>query len=188
MSKIGRKPIPLNGVKVIISENSVVCEGKLGKKQRSFDAKYMCLEEKDGYLYIKRTDVEVADNNRKLLKQIKERWGLTRSLIANDIIGVRDGFKDTVIIKGVGYSITSTSEKEIEIKIGYSHPVVLSVLDGLKIEIKGTRCTIHSTDKETLGKFIGKMLSIKRYNVYNNTGIRKESEQKRLKAGKSGKK
>jgi large subunit ribosomal protein L6 len=185
MSRIGSRAIPLNDVKYTYVDGVLSCSGSLGKSERVIPREYVELFEENGALHVKA--IEERLTSKQYGKRTRELWGLTRALVNNDIQGVSVGFKEEIVIRGIGYSLNIEGER-LKIEIGFSHPVFLEIPDGISVEVKKARCTLLSSDKEKLGSFAAKILAVRRYDVYKNKGIKRERDQIKLKEGKSGKK
>lgn len=178
MSRIGKLPIPLpDGVKVDIEGNKVTVEGSKGKLTRSFHPD-MSIILKDGDIVVTRP----TDNrNHRALH------GLTRSLLANMVKGVSEGFEKVLELSGVGYRVQKT-DNGISLQVGFCHLVDFSLPPGAEIVVEGTnRIRVSGIDKELVGQTAAEIRSIRPPDSYKGKGIRYFGEQLRLKPGKSGK-
>lgn len=174
MSRIGKQPILIpDKVQVDIKDKVIKIKGPLGELSLSVPD---ILE------------VKVEDNNI-IVKVIKKRvesnafWGLFRAHIANMTRGVSEGFEKKLEIRGVGYG-AALKDKELVMNLGYSHPVIIQIPEGLKIEINKLKITISGIDKQLVGQFAANIRSKKKPEPYKGKGIRYEGEHVRRKAGK----
>ncbi len=178
MSRVGRMPIPVpEGVKVEIRENKVAVSGPKGEIHRQFNPD-MAITLEDGNLIVKRpSDGRV---HRSL-------HGLTRSLLANMITGVSNGFEKELEIVGVGYRAEKDGEKLV-LRVGYSHQVEVLPLPGISLAVEGTnRIKVAGIEKEIVGEMAAEIRAIRPPDAYKGKGIRYAGEVVRLKAGKAGK-
>jgi len=180
MSRIGRKPITLpSKVSVDIAKNgAVTVKGPKGALTRSFSPD-MTFEIQDGVITVNRpTD---SRNHRAL-------HGLTRALLQNMVIGVKDGFKKELEMVGVGYRAIMQGNA-MELNLGFSHPVVLDPPEGITYEVeKGGRAfSVSGTDKELVGETAAKIRALRKPEPYKGKGVRYRGEYVRIKAGKSAK-
>lgn len=184
MSRIGLLPIAKpNNVKVNVGQdNLVTVEGPKGKLSRALWPE----------LAIELSDAEVKVSRKTDDPQHRSMHGLTRTLIANMIDGVSKGYEKVLVIGGVGYRATLEGKKLV-LQVGYSHPVVITPLEGVEFEVgqeHGTRepsITIRGIDKEKVGQQAAKVRAVKPPEPYKGKGIRYRGEQIRRKAGKAGK-
>ncbi|MCL0060489.1 50S ribosomal protein L6 [Dehalococcoidia bacterium] len=178
MSRVGRMPIPVpEGVEVDFEGGKIAARGPLGTLSRSISPD-MSIELSNGVLTVSRpTD---SKTHRSL-------HGLTRTLIANMVQGVSEGFHKDLEIVGVGYRAQLSGEKLI-FQLGYSHPVEVSAPQGISFSIKGTnKVMVSGIDKELVGKVSAQIRALRPPDHYKGKGVRYSGEQVRLKAGKSGK-
>ena len=176
MSRIGNKPIPIpSGVDVKIQGSSVVVKGPKGELMGSFDQS-INIGESDGSLLVERTSDE---------SQIKAFHGLTRSLIANMVIGVHQGFEKSLELVGVGYRVQQ-SGKGITLNVMLSHSVTIQPQDGVTLQVEdNNKITVSGADKQAVGQLAAEIRKVRPPNVYTGKGIRYAGEQVRLKPGKS---
>ena len=176
MSRIGNKPIPIpSGVDVKIQGSSVVVKGPKGELMGSFDQS-INIGESDGTLLVERTSDE---------SQIKAFHGLTRSLIANMVIGVHQGFEKSLELVGVGYRVQQ-SGKGITLNVMLSHSVTIQPQDGVTLQVEdNNKITVSGADKQAVGQLAAEIRKVRPPNVYTGKGIRYAGEQVRLKPGKS---
>lgn len=179
MSRIGKQPIAVPaGVTVTISEsNEVVVKGPKGTLTQSFDtAMNIALEE---------NNVVVTRPND--LKRNRALHGLTRTLIANMIEGVTNGFTKVLEINGVGYRAQKQGNKLV-LSLGYSHPVEMEDPEGLTSAVEGNKITVSGIDKAAVGQFAAEIRDKRRPEPYKGKGIKYIDEVIRRKEGKTGKK
>lgn len=179
MSRIGKQPIAVPaGVTVTISEsNEVVVKGPKGTLTQSFDtAMNIALEE---------NNVVVTRPND--LKRNRALHGLTRTLIANMIEGVTNGFTKVLEINGVGYRAQKQGKKLV-LSLGYSHPVEMEDPEGLSTAVEGNKITVSGIDKAAVGQFAAEIRDKRRPEPYKGKGIKYIDEVIRRKEGKTGKK
>lgn len=181
MSRIGKKLIPVvKGVTLSMSPaNELTVKGPKGELKLIVD-RDIKVEEKDGNIEITRpTD------------QIRHRalHGLYRSLVANMVIGVTEGFSKTLELVGVGYRAAVTGQ-EIDLALGYSHNIIFQLPKEIKASAtaekgKNPTITLESTDKQLLGQVAAKLRSLRKPEPYKGKGVRYSDEIVRRKAGKS---
>ncbi len=181
MSRIGKRPIPLPAkVTVAIDGQSIVVKGPKGELSRVLPPEAK-VTEADGILTVDR----VNDS-----RPARQRHGLCRTLVANMVEGVSNGFQKKLEIQGVGYRAAATNNK-LTLNVGYSLPVEINPPAGISIEVpkdKNTSVIISGIDKELVGNTAAKIRDVRPPEVYKGKGIRYEGEVVRRKAGKSGKK
>jgi large subunit ribosomal protein L6 len=179
MSRIGRQPISIpSGVEVEIGEgNLVTVKGPRGTLSQAMHQNMRILRE-DGEVKVERPDDEGF--NRGL-------HGLTRSLIANMVLGVTQGFEKRLAIVGVGYR-AAMKGNDIEIQAGYSHPVLVRRPEGIEFEVASpTSIIVRGNDKAQVGEVAANIRKIRKPEPYKGKGIRYEDEVVRKKAGKAAK-
>lgn len=179
MSRIGKQPIAVPaGVTVTINAgNEVVVKGPKGTLTQSFDsAMNIALEE---------NNVVVTRPND--LKRNRSLHGLTRTLIANMIQGVTEGFSKVLEINGVGYRAQKQGKKLV-LSLGYSHPVEMEDPEGLTSAVDGNKITISGIDKAAVGQYAAEIRDKRRPEPYKGKGIKYIDEVIRRKEGKTGKK
>lgn len=176
MSRIGKKPIPVpDSVKIEVNGPLLTVSGPKGKLQRTLHP-----------------GVKVTSENKiavvtidETLKGADALHGLHRALIANMVTGVSRGFERGLEIVGVGYR-AELSGKAVTFHLGYSHPVVFPLPEGIEGKIEKTKVTLSSIDKELLGRTAAKIRSFRAPEPYKGKGIKYAEESIRRKAGKSG--
>jgi len=165
------------GVKVNIKQDKVTVTGPRGELHRRFNPDISINLQNDSLVVSRPSDSRV---HRSL-------HGLTRSLLANMVEGVSSGFEKKLEIVGVGYKAEKAGDKLI-VRVGYSHPVEVSPLTGVTLDVEGTnRIKVTGIDKEVVGEMAAKIRAIRPPDTYKGKGIRYAGELVRLKAGKAGK-
>ena len=177
MSRIGRKPIPIpSGVKVALHEDRVEVEGPKGKLTTRL-AKGVRIEQADG-------ELRAVPANES--KELRPFWGLTRTLVANAVHGVSQGFSKQLDIVGIGYR-AQVEGKKVSFSLGYSHPIEFEIPAGIKIDIeKQTRITVSGADKHQVGQTAARIRALRKPDPYKQKGIRYVGEVLKKKAGKTG--
>ena len=178
MSRIGRMPIAVPaGVTVDIAENNkVTVKGPKGTLERVL-ASEMTIEKDGDTIVVKRPND---------LKKMKSLHGLTRTLLNNMIIGVSEGFAKTLEINGVGYR-AAVKGKNLELSLGFSHPVVVEPPEGIKFECPAaTKIVVSGVSKEAVGAISAKIRDYRKPEPYKGKGIKYEGEFVRRKVGKAG--
>ena len=179
MSRIGSKPIPVpSGVEVSVAGS--VCTVKGSKGELKSDIPETITVKVDG----DQIRVERANDER----QSKALHGLTRQLIANNIVGVSEGYMKALEIVGVGYRAQAKGSSTLEMALGFSHPVVFEAAEGVTFATPApTRIEISGIDKQLVGQVAANIRKIRKPEPYKGKGIRYEGEYVRRKAGKSAK-
>ena len=179
MSRIGKMPIPVpSGVEVTIDGGHVTVKGPKGTLEHDAPQTITISREGDE-LVVTRPDDE--RENRAL-------HGLTRSLVANMVTGVSEGFVRELEIVGVGYRAAAAGPQRLEIQVGYSHPVHVDAPEGIEFEVPvPTRITVRGFDKQLVGQVAADIRKIRKPEPYKGKGIRYANELVRRKAGKSAK-
>lgn len=180
MSRIGRLPIDIPaGVEVKIEEeNKVTVKGPKGTLEK-------CLPTE---MTIKQEDNQIVVTRPNDLKKMKSLHGLTRSLIANMITGVSEGYEKKLEINGVGYRAQKKG-KEITFNLGFSHPVAMTDPEGIETVMEGQNIIIvKGIDKEKVGQYAAEIRELRKPEPYKGKGIKYADEHIRRKVGKTGKK
>ncbi len=175
MSRIGKKPIQVpEGVTVSIGPGRVTVNGPRGELQQGVSSR-MAVAEEDGTIVVTRPTDRGED---------RAVHGLTRSLIANMVEGVTEGFEKRLEIQGVGYR-AKLAGKAIELSVGYSHTVSLPAPDGIEFEVPTpTQVIVRGIDKQLVGETAARIRRIRPPEPYKGKGIRHEGEYVRRKVGK----
>jgi large subunit ribosomal protein L6 len=180
MSRIGRKPIPVpRAVTVTIADGNVVTvKGPKATLSQSLPAA-MRIVQQDGTLVVERPSET---------KEHKSLHGLTRSLLANMVTGVSDGFTKVLEINGVGYRAQKTG-RDLTLSLGFSHPVVVTPPEGIELAT-GERNTVivSGADKQLVGEVAANIRGLRPPEPYKGKGVKYSDERIRRKAGKAGKK
>src|SRR5215210_5724947 len=178
MSRIGKMPIPVpSGTKVQIQDGTLVAEGPRGKvAQPLFEGYPVKIE--DGVVTIERTGETGPE---------RARHGLLRALVANAVLGVSSGFTKQLDIVGVGYR-AEVKGPQVQFALGYSHPVIYDIPEGIKIEIeaKANRVTVTGADRQKVGQVAAAIRGLRRPDPYKGKGIKYTNEVLRRKVGKAG--
>ena len=178
MSRIGKQPIPVpSGVEVTIDGSTVTVKGSRGTLVQTFDEK-LKITQADGEITVERPNDE---------GYYRGLHGLTRTLIANMIEGVTNGFAKELEIIGVGYR-AALKGKDLELQVGYSHPVPIAVPEGIEFEVpQPTQIIVRGNDKQAVGEIAAKIRKVRKPEPYKGKGIRYQGEYVRKKAGKAAK-
>jgi len=176
MSRIGKMPIQIpKGVKVDLNGDLLSVKGPKGELKRPIHPIVNLNMENDQIL------VTVNDDS----KESKSYHGLFRALIANMVTGVTDGFERALDIVGVGYR-AEVSGRTATFHLGYSHPIVFELPEGIDAAIDKSRITLKGIDKELLGRTAAKIRSFRKPEPYKGKGIKYADEFIKRKAGKTG--
>lgn len=179
MSRIGRSPITVpSGVEITIADRNLTVKGPKGVLARPIPGEIVVRQE-DSTLLVERPNDE---------RQNRALHGLTRSLLNNMVVGVTDGFNKDLEIVGVGYRATARGANQIELALGFSHPVVVDAPDGITFEVpQPTRITVRGIDKELVGQVAANIRKIRKPEPYKGKGVRYAGERVIRKAGKAAK-
>ena len=179
MSRIGRKPIPIpQGVEVRVHEGNVLVKGPLGQLQWGLNPGIQAKVENG----------EVSFTRENDSAKLKAVHGLTRAEVANQMVGVKNGFKENLEVMGVGYR-AQVQGTELSFTVGYAHPVALALPKGVEASVdKQTSISLKGIDKRAVSLVAAQIRSMKVPDVYKNKGIKYVGEILRKKAGKAGKK
>ena len=178
MSRIGLLPIAIpQGTEVKIDGSEVVVRGSKGELRRRFHPD-ISINLKDGHLIVTRP------SDSKIHRSLH---GLTRSLLANMVTGVSEGFEKVLEINGVGYRAQKTGDKLL-LQVGYTNPVEFTPPPGISITVEGTnRIRVTGIDKEAVGEAAARIRTVRPADSYKGKGIKYSEEKLHLKPGKSGK-
>ena len=178
MSRVGLRPIAIpQGTEVKIDGSEVVVRGSKGELRRRFHPD-ISIALKDGCLIVTRP------SDSKIHRSLH---GLTRSLLANMVMGVSQGFEKVLEINGVGYRAQKTGDKLL-LQVGYTNAVDFSPPPGISLSVEGTnRIRVIGIDKEVVGETAAKIRATRPADHYKGKGIKYAEEKLRLKPGKSGK-
>ena len=178
MSRIGRMPIAVpGGVDVTIDGRAVTVKGPKGTLSHTL-AEPITIERTGDDLVIARPDDE---------RESKSLHGLSRTLVANMVQGVTEGYTKSLEIVGTGYRVQARGS-DLEFSLGFSHPVLVSAPDGVSFAVESpTRFTVSGIDKQQVGQIAANLRRLRRPDPYKGKGVRYQGEQVRRKAGKAGK-
>jgi len=177
MSRIGKKPITIpKGVTVKVVGDAVEVQGPKGKMRQGFPSG-INFEMADGTLVAKRSTDDPA---------LAKFHGLARTLVANAVTGVTDGYKRELDIVGVGYR-AEVKGKQVVFALGYSHPVVYDIPTGIDVTIdKQTHITVLGVDRQLVGQVAANIRRFREPDPYKQKGVRYTGEVLKKKAGKTG--
>ena len=179
MSRIGKKPIEIpQGVEVKIEGHTVTVKGPHGTE----------VVEVRPEIAVKIEDSHVVLSKVGDSRETDALYGLSRTLIANAVHGVKEQFEKKLEIQGVGYR-ANMEGKNLNLSLGYSHPVIVEPPEGITISVEAnTKITVKGSNKQTVGDVAAFIRSKRPPEVYKGKGVRYEGEYIRRKAGKAGKK
>ena len=178
MSRIGKKPVAIPaGVEVKLDGNHISVKGPKGQLSLDFNSE-MIVEVKDNEITVTRP----SDN-----KTHRSLHGLTRTLIANMVTGVTDGYQKTLEVNGVGYRAQKQG-KDLVMNLGYSHQVIVPEVDGITIEVPSpNQIVVSGADKQLVGQFAAEVRAKRPPEPYKGKGIKYADEHIRRKEGKAAK-
>ncbi|MBO8188155.1 MULTISPECIES: 50S ribosomal protein L6 [Streptomyces] len=179
MSRIGKLPIQVPaGVDVTIDGQTVAVKGPKGSLSHTVAAPIEIAKGEDGALVVTRPNDE--SRNRAL-------HGLSRTLVANMITGVTQGFTKDLEISGVGYRVQAKGSN-LEFSLGYSHPILVEAPEGISFKVESpTKFTVEGIDKQRVGEVAAKIRKLRRPDPYKAKGVKYAGEVIRRKVGKAGK-
>jgi large subunit ribosomal protein L6 len=179
MSRIGKNPVPVpSGVTVALDGQTVTVKGPKGELSHVV-AEPITVSNDDGTVVVARPDDE---------RRSKSLHGLTRTLIANMVTGVTDGYTRKMEIHGTGYRVQARGSN-LEFALGYSHSITIEPPSGISFAVENpTRFSVSGIDKQLVGEVAANIHKLRKPDPYKGKGIRYEGEQIRRKVGKAGKK
>jgi len=178
MSRIGQKPVAIpQGVTVTIAKNQLMVKSSQAELSQSIPPG----------IQVKLQDNQVIVTQKAASRRTKALYGLTRSLIANMVTGVTEGFSKILELHGTGYRVNPKG-KGIELTLGFSHPISYQAPSGITLETKDQKfITIKGFDKQLVGQVAANIRAFRPPDVYKGKGIRYQDEVVRLKPGKAAK-
>jgi large subunit ribosomal protein L6 len=176
MSRVGNRPIQVSsGIEVKVTDGFVRVKGPKGELQEAL-VEHTSVELQDGAVVVQRASDE---------KVARAAHGLMRSLIANMVTGVTDGFEKGLEIVGVGYR-AEVKGRELTLSVGYSHPVVMKIPEGLDVKAEApTKLAVQGISKQKVGQFAAEIRRVRSPEPYKGKGIRYANEHVRRKVGKA---
>ena len=179
MSRIGKLPVPVpSGVDISIDGSTVSVKGPKGALSHTVAEPLTVARDDDGAIVVTRPNDE---------RESRSLHGLTRTLIANMVVGVTEGYSRSLEIVGTGYRAVARGS-DIELALGFSHPVLVKAPQGVTITVDGpTKLTVSGIDKQQVGEVAANIRKLRKPEPYKGKGVRYEGEQVRRKAGKAGK-
>lgn len=178
MSRIGKLPVSIpSGVDVAIDGSNVKVKGPKGELELTV-ASPIEVKVEDGQIVVTRPNDE---------RESRSLHGLTRTLVANNIIGVTEGYKKDLEIHGTGYRVLAKGS-DLEFSLGYSHTILVKATEGISFVVEGpTKFSVVGIDKQKVGEMAASIRKLRKPEPYKGKGIRYAGEQVRRKAGKAGK-
>ncbi len=179
MSRIGKRPIPIPAkVSITIDGQDIQVKGPKGELSRTLPTGVVVVQDGDTLLVNRKDDSRLA----------RERHGLCRTLVANMVEGVSNGYQKRLEIQGIGYR-AQVQGQNLNLSLGYSHPVIFEPPTGIQFAVENnTNVIISGIDKELVGNTAASIRASRPPEPYKGKGVRYAGEQVRRKAGKSGKK
>jgi len=179
MSRIGRLPIAVpGGVDVAIDGQTVSVKGPKGELRHTVATPITVERGEDGALRVQRPNDE---------RESRSLHGLSRTLIANMVTGVTEGYTKSLEIVGVGYRVQARGS-DLEFALGFSHPVVVKAPEGISFTVDApTRLRVTGIDKQLVGEVAAKIRKIRKPDPYKGKGVRYQGEVVKRKVGKTGK-
>ena len=179
MSRIGRLPVPVpGGVDVDIDGATVTVKGPKGTLSHTVARPITVERAEDGQILVQRPDDERAS---------KALHGLSRTLVANMVTGVTEGYSKTLEIVGVGYRVMARGS-DLEFALGFSHPVVVKPPEGIRFNVEApTRFSVAGIDKQQVGEVAANIRKLRKPEPYKGKGVRYAGENVKRKVGKTGK-
>jgi large subunit ribosomal protein L6 len=179
MSRIGRLPITVpSGVEVTLAGQAVTVKGPKGTLEHTVAEPIEITRAEDGTLQVTRPNDE---------RQNRALHGLSRTLVANMVQGVSDGYTKVLEIVGTGYRVVAKGS-DLEFALGFSHPVLVRAPDGISFAVESpTRFSVSGVDKQKVGEVAANIRKLRKPDPYKGKGVRYQGEVVRRKAGKAGK-
>jgi large subunit ribosomal protein L6 len=179
MSRIGRLPVPVpTGVDVSIDGQAVTVKGPKGQLQHVVAVPIAVARTDEGSVEVKRPNDE---------RQSRSLHGLTRTLIANMVLGVTEGYEKKMEIHGTGYRVAAKG-RDLEFTLGFSHSIAIKAPEGISFVVENpTRFAVQGIDKQLVGEIAANIRKLRKPDPYKGKGVRYAGEQIRRKVGKAGK-
>jgi large subunit ribosomal protein L6 len=176
MSRIGKKPIIVPENVQVELNHKVVIKGPLGELTWRIPRG----------IKVKKSENKLLVSRQKESKEAASLHGLTRSLIANMVEGVTDGFKKTLELSGIGFRANLSGNKLV-MSVGFSHTVEIEQPEGITFQVSGNKIMVSGISKENVGKVAAEIRAVRPPDAYKGKGVRYEGEVVRLKPGKAAK-
>ena len=174
MSRIGKKPVGIpEKTEVSISDNVISVKGPHGELARPLHSAVS--------VSVENNEVVIVPTGKS--KESRALWGTYASHVKNMIQGVNEVFEKKLVVEGIGYRV-NLSGKKLELLVGFSHPVVFEVPEGITVNVEKNNISISGPDKEKVGQFAAEIRAVKKPEPYKGKGIRYEDEIVRRKQGK----
>lgn len=172
MSRVARKPILIPGdVTVTVGGGRVTVSGPLGQLDAPIH---------------EQVQVQLDGNQAKIVSEVGRLGGMTRAILANMVSGVSAGWTKTLELSGTGYRASSAG-KQLNLALGFSHPVVVDAPEGITFEVKENKIMVRGTDKTRVGEVAAKIRAMRPADPYKAKGLKYEGEVIVRKAGKAAK-
>ena len=180
MSRIGKLPIPVpSGVDISVDAGTVTVKGPKGTLSHRVANPIVVAQGDSGEVLVSRPDDE---------RTSRALHGLTRSLIANMVTGVTQGYEKKLEIVGTGYRVQARGQA-LEFALGYSHPITVNPPEGISFTVEApTRFSVSGIDKQQVGEVAANLRKLRKPDPYKGKGVRYAGEQVKRKVGKAGKK
>ncbi|MGI8700308.1 MAG: 50S ribosomal protein L6 [Nocardioidaceae bacterium] len=180
MSRIGKLPIPVpSGVEVTLDGSNVLVKGPKGQLSHVVASPIIIARADNGDIELSRPDEERIS---------KSLHGLSRTLVANMVTGVTQGYEKKLEIVGVGYRVMARGPQELEFALGFSHPVKVQAPEGITFTVEApTRFSVQGINKQQVGEVAANIRKIRKPEPYKGKGVRYAGENVRRKVGKAGK-
>jgi len=175
MSRIGKQPVTIpGGVEIKIENDSVIVKGPKGELISPLFHGITAVQEGDSL------NLQCADLNNKVMKS---KYGLARALLANIVTGVTKGFERELELRGVGYR-AQVQGKNLNLSLGFSHPVVYAIPEGVEARVEQSRITLSGIDKQKVGQAAAEIRAYRPPEPYKGKGVRYVGERVMMKEGK----
>jgi large subunit ribosomal protein L6 len=177
MSRIGKSPVKIpSGVNVTIDQSVIKVDGPKGSLSQA-RASGVDIKDEDGLIVFTRKSNEPIE---------RSNHGLMRSLVQNMVTGVNEGYQKSLIVTGVGFRV-SLSGNQLNLSLGYSHPVTYIIPEGISAQAEQNKITVSGADKQKVGQVAAEIRALRKPEPYKGKGISYEGERIIRKSGKSGK-